>query len=295
VTKLATGAPRDSPAATGERPAARAGRPAQAIGARWPLVLLCALLLAGAGVALGLARKPTYTTSAQINVGRLDVTAQSMPGFAQASQNLTVAYSELVKTDPVVDHAARRLGLAPAALRGRLSSHAIDKSSIFYVQATGPSAASAQHAANVTAAATVRYLERNQDTSGERTDLLRQYRHISARLVKLQRSLGKVGGALHQGGASDAEKAAFAKLTVDRQQAELEARGIAATYQQKNFGTAHTSGLQIVRPAVSASSDRVKYAEALGVAGLVGGSVIGAGLALLLHRRRRRRAGRLAG
>jgi subunit length determinant Wzz-like protein len=294
VTKLATGAPTEAETAGAPAPVPAVESPVRAILSRWPLVLLCALLLAAAGVALGLARKPTYSTSAEINVGRLDVTAQSMPGFAQASQNLTVAYSQLVTSDPIVGPAARRLHLSPGALRGRLSSHAIDKSSIFYVQTTGPSAKAARHAANVTAAAAVKYLTRNQDSSGERADLLREYRRISARLVKLQRSLGEAGGALRQDGASGAEKAKFAKLTVKREEAQLEARGIAATYQQKNFGTVSSSGLKVVRPAISASSDRPKYAELGGAAGLIGGAAIGAGLALLLHRRRRRRAGRLA-
>jgi hypothetical protein len=294
VTKLATGAPPDATDAASGRPAAPAERPARAILSRWPVVILCALLLAGAGVALGLRRHPTYSASAQINIGRLDVTAQSMPGFAQASQNLTVAYSRLVTIDPVVEPAAKRLDLTPRELRARLSSRSIDKSSIFYVLATGPSSGAAQDAANVTAGAVIKFLERNQDTSHERTLLLREYRRIGARLVKLQRDLAKAGAALNQGGESAAEKATFARLTVDRDEAKLEARGIAATYQQKDFGTAATSGLQIVRPAASASSDRVRYSVLLGGAGLIGGAVIGAGLALLMHRRRRRRVSRLA-
>ena len=61
--------------------------------------LLGALGVIGAALAYVVAReerKPIYTAEARLAVGRIDVSTQSIPGFATASQLLADSYSRAI-------------------------------------------------------------------------------------------------------------------------------------------------------------------------------------------------------
>ena len=70
---------------------------------RYPvLALLPVVVLAAAGITLGLRRPPTYTASTTINVGAPDINSQATPGYVQAEQTLASAYSREVTSQFVV-------------------------------------------------------------------------------------------------------------------------------------------------------------------------------------------------
>src|SRR3954466_9592807 len=53
--------------------------PLRGVVRRWPVVAAVTALALAAAVAVGLAQSPTYTASADINVGRVDVRVQTLP------------------------------------------------------------------------------------------------------------------------------------------------------------------------------------------------------------------------
>jgi uncharacterized protein involved in exopolysaccharide biosynthesis len=83
----------------------------------WLLILVCVLVCAGAGIAIGLLRSPVYKSQSQLFVGSFDVRSVAIPGFVTASQQLADAYSRLAASDAVVVPVARPRGRSPAPLR----------------------------------------------------------------------------------------------------------------------------------------------------------------------------------
>ena len=120
------------------------GRPATAglleAARRHRTIVLAAVVLALAvATALGIAYKPTYTASTQLNVGRLDVSTQAIPGYAQAIQNLAVSYARLVNATGVVVPVAAQLHMSPGAVRNSVSASPVALSPLITVSATSPS------------------------------------------------------------------------------------------------------------------------------------------------------------
>src|SRR4051794_41585036 len=85
--------------------AAPSGPPAQPLldlphGLRrfWWLIVGLAVLLGAAGVYVGANRGATYTAAASVNVGRVDIRSQALPGYMTAAQALAPPYNPLAPT-----------------------------------------------------------------------------------------------------------------------------------------------------------------------------------------------------
>src|SRR3954452_16598965 len=85
--------------------------PLRGVVRRWPVVAAVTALALAAAVAAGLAQAPTYTASADINVGRVDVRVQTLPGYVAGAQVLAAAYSRVAASDELITPLARKLGL----------------------------------------------------------------------------------------------------------------------------------------------------------------------------------------
>ena len=110
-------------AAPGPAPASRGVSLGTAL-RRYPiLALLPVVVLAAAGITLGLRRPPTYTASTTINVGAPDINSQATPGYVLAEQTLASAYSREVTSQFVVNPVARQMHVSPC--RGRLASELV--------------------------------------------------------------------------------------------------------------------------------------------------------------------------
>src|SRR5689334_12701293 len=68
----------------------------------WLLIALGAIGAAAAYLVAGEERKPVYTAEARLAVGRIDVSTQSIPGFATASQLLADSYSRAIVATNVI-------------------------------------------------------------------------------------------------------------------------------------------------------------------------------------------------
>src|SRR3954469_1650143 len=112
----------------------------EAIGRHWWLPVLLAVVLGAAGAVVGYMRNPVYTTSAELNAGRIDVQAQSISGYTQASAYLATTYSRVVHSGAVLTPVARRTGRSIDFVARSLSATPIPNSSVFRVQAKAKSA-----------------------------------------------------------------------------------------------------------------------------------------------------------
>jgi hypothetical protein len=250
------------------------------------IIVLCALVLGAVGVAVGVARKPVYTSTAQLSVGRLDVTAQALPGFAQASRDLSQVYSRLAMSDRVVGETASRTGISSADVRSRLSAAAVTQSPIFRLNATGSSAEDAERLARAATTATERYVRELDSTPRNQAELLNQYRTVAAQVARLETRVGRLGTLLSRSPRARLVRARFNDMRLEIQKQRLRKDALAAAYQDLIQRTNQAAGLSVLSQPSTASSDRTSYAQKLGLAGLAVGLLVGVSLALALARRR---------
>ena len=82
-----------------------------AVRRHWPFVLAPTVIALVVAAAVGISYQPIYTAQATMNVGRLNVSANAIPGYAVAIQNLAVSYGRLITADGVVTPVAAKLHL----------------------------------------------------------------------------------------------------------------------------------------------------------------------------------------
>jgi capsular polysaccharide biosynthesis protein len=260
----------------------------EAIGRHWLIPVLLAAWLCAAGAFIGNRRNPVYTASAVLNAGRIDVQAQSISGYSQASAYLATSYSRVVGSGTVLKPVARRTGHSIDFLAGSLSATPIPNSSVFRVTAKASSAQEAKAIANAAAAQVVAFA-RSQTRGGHAAALLRRYGDLSAKASRLS---SQAGAAKSKPGTSAAELASLKRATAV---AQLEALGLQQQYVAQ---VAHLKGAAEVVPlsqARTASSDRTQKTEIGAFIGLVAGLLIGGLLAVRLGLRGRRLATSILG
>jgi capsular polysaccharide biosynthesis protein len=275
----------------------------------WPLVIIVALVCAGLGAYYAHSRKQEFEATASLSVGLLDLNTQSVPGFATGGEIVASGFSRSVQTDAVIAPAARRLHLAPAEVRARVSSTSVPSSPIFTITATGPSAGVAIAIANAVSRSMVAYGRSHSGSRGSSAALLQRYRSAVEQLNKAKshltnlRSSGSststaTGAATATGTstttgttatttASSKSERAKAKAEVEAQQ--LRVAAIGQLYRNQT-GEPQTSA--VVQPLVnaeSASSDRRSRVELYGAVGALAGLCVGTALAVLLTAWRYRR------
>lgn len=260
----------------------------EAIGRHWWLPVLLALVLGVAGAIAGHLRNPVYTTSAVLNAGRIDVQAQSISGYTQASAYLATTYSRVVQSGAVLTPVARRTGHSIDFVARSLSATPIPNSSVFRVQAKAKSAGDAVKMANAAAAQVVAYGQA-QIRGGHAATLLASYGAASAKASNLA---SRAGAARSQRGISSGR---LSKLRRAAAVAALEAQGLQQQYIAQVAQLKGAAGVLLLSRARVAASDRTQKTEIGAFIGLVAGLLIGGLLALRLGLRGRRLATSILG
>jgi capsular polysaccharide biosynthesis protein len=260
----------------------------EAIGRHWWLPVLLAAWLGAAGAFVGYHRTPIYTTSAVLNAGRIDVQAQSISGYTQASAYLATTYSRVVGSGAVLAPVARRTGRPIDFVAANLSATPIPNSSVFRVQAKANSPQEAVTIANAAAAQIVRFAK-SQTRGGHAAKLLAGYGAASARASRLA---SRAGAAKSQSGISAAQLADMRRAAAV---AALEAQGLQQQYVQQVANLKGAAEVTLLSPARTASSDRTQKTEIGAFIGLVAGLLLGGLLALRLALRGRRLATSILG
>src|SRR4051794_31748049 len=189
--------------------------PLQAVRRHLALVLLPVVVFAGVAVAYGVTRTPVYSSTAQLNVGGVNLSVQSIPGYAVAVTQLADAYSRAADATPVVRVVARRTGMRPDAVIRDVSVTPVERSPVIRVAAQGKTAGAAQRLANAQADALAAYARTLNRANPDTPRLLRRY-------VADSRSVARAAAAL--GGArtaADRERAAT-RLAVARLQRQTD-------------------------------------------------------------------------
>jgi uncharacterized protein involved in exopolysaccharide biosynthesis len=265
--------------------------PGGAISRHRLLVIVCALALAGVGVAGGAARKGTYTASATLQVGKVNPNSPGFYGFVQSASDLATAFSRAITAEPVLATIHRRLGLSAADAVGRLSAEPLPSSPAFRIVAGGPTAPAAIALANVTSAALISYEAHANTYSPESRRLLAQYRAASLDLARASNVAGSA--AKKYASKPDASgRRALERAQAGRAAASLRSQALASAYQLNAQSTTTRDLISLLAGATTAQSDKRSKMQLLGFIGLLGGLVIGCAIAVLYEERRgTRRAG----
>jgi len=255
----------------------------------WPVVALVALLFTAAGVYAADRRPPVYTAEARLAVGRVDISAPgALSSFALATQALASQYSRSIDAEGVTGRVAPRLHLTPLQVSQRISASPIPQSPIMRVFARGADAPHAVALANASSDALVAYTTALNRSNPDSPRLLQRFRSASTDVLKARSRLD-AARRRHANGPTDATRASVLSARVDLSVAQLRAETARVAYDTSTRSQAATSLVQVLQRASAATSDRRRFMQFFGFAGLLAGLAVGVALATLLAKRRLRR------
>lgn len=250
-------------------------------------VVVAVLAIVGAalvGALLSLLVPTRYTAEARLVVGEQTVSAQSVPGYATATQQLASTYARLMQGDEV-QQSLNALNLESGA--ASVSASPIPDSSVIRVEAQGSTREDAVEAANTSAAALIAVVSevRGPDSTFER---------VRAEYVEAQQELYEAQGmvealaALSDNavvGSAEADDLTrqLAVATADASAAELRAAALGSAYQERIRATVSTSSsIEVLQGAVVTQST-VSQNALLG--GFVAAALVGLAIGVRLSRR----------
>jgi hypothetical protein len=249
---------------------------------RHPVIaILPVLLLTGGAVYLGIERDPEYTAKARVNVGRTDVPAYTLQNVVIGNQAIAGSYSRVVGTEPVTTRAGRVSGVGPGEAQDRLSASPVPQSTLIQVEATGTNERDAVALANAGADSLIRYVQRVERQGGARL-LLDRFRTAQRKVTRLERRVQ----SLSTGKDAKKNRDKLNDAQVDLDAARLASQNAANIYRLNEGASPASASLTLIAPAADADSDYREKLEQLILLGVVGGLVIGLGLALLRANRR---------
>jgi hypothetical protein len=241
--------------------------------------LLPVIALTALGVFAGLARTPTYTATAKLSVGRLNIAAPgALAGFQTAVSSLADAYSRSVSADGVVDPVARRLRLDPRDVRRRVSAVPIPGTPVFRVRGDGDTAGAAIRITNGASTALIAYVDRLNRTNPDAARLLGEL-NAAALANSRAASTARRARAAWQARHSARTRQALERAQAQADTAKVQLDAVARTYVSSEQGGGATSIVQILARASDASSDRVRFLEVSVFVGLIAGIALGVALA----------------
>lgn len=243
----------------------------------WALVPVVVLLVAAA--ALGAAQKPTYTATARLNIGRLDVSTQSIPGFALGVQSLAVAYARVVTADGVVLPVAEKLHLTPGQVRANISGSPVPQAPLILVEAKARTARGAVNLVNAVGDQLVTYLANVNLKNPDAERLLKAYKRQALTVNRAVASRERAQNAFDARGTAQ-NRDELDRRTAALQQDRLQLQALKGGYLQSQAGSNAASLVQLINPARHASSDRRSHLEALLFGALIAGLLIGISLAV---------------
>jgi uncharacterized protein involved in exopolysaccharide biosynthesis len=265
---------------------------------KW-LVLGLTALLTVCGIAIGIKRKPVFSSTSTVQVGQVNPNSPGFYGFVQSATALATTFSRAITANGVLSIIHQKTGLTPMQAASRLTATPVPDGAAFNVIATGPTSQSAVNLANTAAAAMVSYEAVNNSTAGastsNATSLLNAYRAQTAQLANDKAIVQKLqnqasANASSSGSTSNPTKPSIVKAEANEGLAQGRANALAAAYTQalENQQPPGTM-LSPLSSALTASSDRKHKLELYGFAGLAIGLLLGGATALVLEQRRVRR------
>jgi uncharacterized protein involved in exopolysaccharide biosynthesis len=253
----------------------------------YPLVLLLGIVAAVAGIAYGLQRTPTYTAESRLAIGSIDIATVSVPGYTSAAESLAASYSRAVASTQVARKVGRKAGISAQQAAVDVTASPIPNSPVIVIDGTASSERQAILLANAGSVA-LRQFVANATKSPDQSPLLNAYRDAQNKLQAAKDTLRRRKQAQSLAGTGASQQpvnAANARV----QLLDLQARTIAAQYQNTLQNRPSSDFVRVLSNATIATSDRNQRLVLFGVGGGLAGLVIGLALATLRARRRARR------
>jgi capsular polysaccharide biosynthesis protein len=253
----------------------------RAVREHWVLAIAPAAFFVFLAIVAGMARNPTYTSESRVNVGRIDVSSQSIPGFVASIQALAATYSHAVNAQAVLQPVADKLHTTPNALAGRVGASPIPDSPLFRVTATGSTPTNAVELANLVTASLASYVSQLNSSNPEAAQTLRDIDSASVALAQARARL-RAAQATYARVPSSANNQLVTERNADVYSANLRLQTLSDAYRQSQQGLAQSQIIQVLNPASTASSDKRSVLQKLVFVALLGG--IAAGFALATAR-----------
>lgn len=257
--------------------------------------LCAALVLLGVGAAVGYAytQPVVYKAETRLAVAGSDLSAQLVPAFAFASEELAANYARYLNTEGTEDALAETIGAPPGGLVDIMASP-IPESNVLRIEAEATTPEVAVEAAERLAEQLIEQVNQSRLQDAEAEEALQQYTDISAQVAAVEQEVLDittridlvVGGAAGDVGQL---RAVLADAQTRLDVLSVQQQALAERYQQlvaANSGTA--ADLDVVRPAEEVGDDRLARLQRLGLLGAAAGGALGVALSTFLERRRRR-------
>lgn len=232
-----------------------------------------------------------YHSEARLVVGEQTISAQSVPGYELATEQLAATYARLVEGDYVRVAAATATGHNANVT---LQASPISGSSVIRIQASADSDLASRNAANVAARALQRLVASSVDSSVSGASLKKQLAGAQKDLIAANVARDQAISKIHM--AQDASDKVRSQLNEMKSTAEVEAnvaslraQALGMAYQDSvRAGIASASTPSIFLAAASLGSDQKSGAE---VGGLIGVALVAAVVLIVVSRRRGRANG----
>lgn len=278
-----------APRASHPRPLPTRVSPSAAAIARPLIVVLPVLAFLVPSLFVAFTRQPVYTSEAQLLVAGFDVQTAAIPGFVDASRTLAGTYARLVATDTIVTPVAASLNVSKSSVAGKISATATPDAALIRVDGKGSSPKEAQRYASAAAQALVQYSSRI--SGNDNGQLRRDYQAAAQALATAQLRQDQADAAVRTADAASlpAARQALAQARADVAAAQLDANRAGQRYSNGGSGG---SGVQLVGPADSATSDKKSKIELAIIGPILLGIVVGIALATVVVNRQVAAAGR---
>ncbi len=257
---------------------------------RYPLlVIIPMLLLTAVGVIVGMQKAPTYTADARMTVGRINLNAPgALAGYASATQALASQFARSATASAVIEPVAEELDIPPNRVRKRLSASPIPESPIFTIKATGRTEGAAVALANAAAVSVADYARELNDRDPDTSKLLGEYKKTASTLAQREARADALRDQFEDD-PSASRRAALARARASRNFWRLREEALEERYLAATGGEASSRLIEVLNRADRATSDRSRWVQILGFVGLVGGLLLGLGLATVVANRVLRR------
>jgi uncharacterized protein involved in exopolysaccharide biosynthesis len=264
------------------QPAQRRPTVGDAMRRYWLLIVVVVVAAGAVGAYLGYSRPPQYEATTSLSVGLMDLSTQSVPGFAVGGEVVAAGYSRSIQSPNVVQPVAQRLKMTPGAVRSHVTATPVPNSPIFMVKATASSAAAAVTLANAVGDSMVAYGANRSAAGPELARLIASYRAAIRRRDQARSRLASLRAGTPAPGA-------IGNARADLETAEVRADTAKQIYQERAAGPRNNAAVQPLATAEGASSDRRSRTQLYGAVGALAGLCLGTALAVLLTGRRFRR------
>jgi hypothetical protein len=268
-----------------------------ALRAHKAIALLLVVLGAAAGMAYTLQTQRIYTAEVRLAVAGESLTAQAVPGFALASQELAANYARYVNNAEAQASLDEDLGIEIGSVR-EVTASPIPESNVIRIEVTARGEAIAVRAASQIADS---LMERVNAPDGRQADAdaaLAEFTRLSADVAQaeqaslaaddaLNNALGRASSGSPRPGDDipalrNAAAAAAAQLSV----LEVQQQAVGQRYQTLVDEVDNAARLAPALPATSRGDDRLVAAQRFVLLGLAFGTVLATLVAIALERRR---------